>query len=166
MQKFKTHLLVAIILIAICVGACSNTPLKEYVPSGPEEAEIITLLIQYQEARIQFDLDRYLRCLHDRGAYHYASRIMVSKKELAELLPDFWAQLQKGSRSFYPMCRENLSGNYFVDFDLVNPSIIVHQNKADVTVTYVNTGWRLEHYISLVKEHDRWLINRLDWATG
>ena len=155
-----------VILFYMFMSACSDTLLKDYVPAGPDEAEIMALLIQYQDARSHFDLDRYLSCLHDHGVYHHASRIMVSKKELAALLPDFWSQLQTGSRTFFPMCRENLSGNYFVRFHLINPCITVDQNAADVTVTYVNTGWRLKHYISLVKEYDRWLINRLDWETG
>ena len=91
---------------------------------------------------------------------------MVTKQELALLLPDFWTQLQKGDRKFFPMCRENLSGNYFIGFKLANPKIRINQNKADVTVTYVNKGWRQKHYIYLVKENNRWLINGLDWESG
>jgi hypothetical protein len=158
------------ILIAILMGimgwSCTDTPLERYVPQKSAEAEIVALLVQYQDARKNLNVQRYLDCLHDRGAYHYASRIMVSKKELTELLPGFWKRLQQGDRSFFPMCRENLSGNYFVGFRLVNPSISVMQNTARVTVTYVNAGWRLKHDVFLVKEKDRWFINRLDWETG
>ena len=155
-----------VIILHIFIVACSNTPLKDYEPKDPEEAAITALLIQYQDARTHFDLNRYLSCLHDQGVYHHASSIMVSKQELSDLLPEYWAQLKRGNRLFFPMCRENLSGNYFVDFDLVDPNITINQNTATVTVTYVNTGWRLKHYISLVKEHGRWLISRLDWETG
>jgi hypothetical protein len=152
------------ICVAIC--ACSNAPIEDYVVQNGEEAEIKALLIQYRDARKNFDLERYLGCLHDRGTYHHASRLMLSKKELSDSLPDFWDQLRRGDRSFFPMCRENLSGNYFVGFHLINPRIVINRNTAHVTVTYTNTGWRLKHYISLIKENDRWLINRLDWETG
>ena len=160
----------AAVLIAfsmvIVISACSSTPIEEYIPKSQEEANVIALLIQYQTARSNFDLQRYLDCLHDRGIYHHASRIMVSKKELSKLLPGFWTELKKGDRSFFPMCRENLSGNYFIQFRLTNPQIVINQNSASVTVTYVNTGWRLKHYISMINDNNRWLINRLDWETG
>ena len=164
-QQLIRHLTM-VISICVLMAACTNTPLKDYVPKSTEEAQIVTLLIRYQEARIHFHVDRYLGCLHERGVYHHASRVMVTKQELTKLLPVFWDQLQQGNRSFFPMCRENLSGNYFVHFHLVNPRITVNQDTAEVVVTYVNTGWRLRHYISLVKEHNRWWINRLDWETG
>ena len=153
--------------LAVCIiSACSNAPIEEYVPQNPEEKQILALLIKYQKARKNFDLAGYLSCLHEGGIYHHASRVMVTKKELSGLLPDFWSQLKKGERSFFPMCRENLSGNYFIQFNLINPQITIDQNKASVVVTYINTGWRLKHYISLIKEDNRWLINRLDWETG
>ena len=157
-------------LLAISLGfmicACANTSLEDYVPNNQAEADIVALLIRYQNARKNFDLESYLDCLHDQGVFHYASRIMVSKQQLSALLPEFWMQLQKGSRSFFPMCRENLSGNYFVSFRLANPKIIISQTTAEAVVTYVNTGWRLKHYISLIKENNQWLIIRLDWETG
>ena len=148
------------------IGACSNSPIEEYLPQNPDEKQILALLIKYQKARKNFDLAEYLSCLHEKGIYHHASRVMVTKKELSGLLPEFWNQLNKGDRSFFPMCRENLSGNYFIQFKLVNPQISIDQNKASIVVTYVNTGWRLKHYISMIKENDQWLINRLDWETG
>lgn len=161
----NTRVLIAF-TICIIFCACSNTPMEDYVPKNREEAKILALLIQYQQVRKNFDLERYLGCLHDQGIYHHASRVMVSKKELSDLLPDFWVQLKRGNRSFFPMCRENLSGNYFVRFRLINPKIIIKQNTASITVIYLNTGWRLKHYISMIKENNRWLINRLDWETG
>ena len=135
--------------IAIC--AFANTSLEQYVYQNKEEEKIIALLIHYQEARKNFDLESYLGCLHDRGTYHYASRVMVSKQKLSELLPEFWIQLNKGDRAFFPMCRENISGNYFVGFQLVNPKIKIDRNTASATVVYVNAGWRQRHYIFLVK---------------
>ena len=154
------------VLCIFIIGACSNTSLENYVPKDSEEARILALLIKYRDARKNFDLERYLECLHEKGIYNHASRVMVSKKKLSEVLPEFWSQLQKGNRLFFPMCRENLSGNYFVRFNLINPKITMNQNTANATVIYVNSSWRLKHYISMIKENDRWLINRLDWETG
>ncbi|KPJ77837.1 MAG: hypothetical protein AMJ54_06625 [Deltaproteobacteria bacterium SG8_13] len=150
----------------IVIYACSNTTLENYAAKDKEEEKIVALLIEYQDARRNFDLTKYLECLHDKGIYHHASSVMLSKQELSRALPKFWTQLQRGDRSFFPMCRENLSGNYFVRFRLINPTITIRQNTASVTAVYVNTGWRLTHYISMIKENNRWLINRLDWETG
>ena len=166
---YRNHSSAAVLIafaIIIAISACSSTPIEEYIPKSQEEANVLALLIQYQTARNNFDLQRYLDCLHDRGIYHHASRIMVSKKELSKRLPGFWTQLKKGDRSFFPMCRENLSGNYFVRFRLTNPQIVINRNTASVTATFVNTGWRLKHYILLIKDNNHWLINRLDWETG
>ncbi len=152
--------------VFIILSACSNTPIEDYLPKDQEEKNIMALLVRYQEARKHFHLEQYLGCLHEQGSDPHASRVMLSKKALAEQLPGFWAELQKGNRLFFPMCRENLSGNYFVGFHLVNPTIHIDHNTATVTATYVNTGWRIRHYIYLIKENNRWLINRLDWETG
>ena len=117
------------VLITLCfviiICACSNTPLEKYVPKDREEARILALLIRYQDARKNFDLKRYLACLHENGFYNNASRVMVSKRELSEALPEFWTQLQEGKCSFFPMCRENLSGNYFVGFSYIKRSAIL-----------------------------------------
>jgi hypothetical protein len=150
----------------LVILSCSNTPLEQYEPQSDEEAHILAVLVRYQQARQEFNLQGYLSCLHAHGRYHHASRVMVSKKNLSILLPDFWDELRTGQRFFYPMCRENLSGNYFVGFHLSNPRIIITRNTAKVVVTYAKAGWRLKHYISLIKDNQRWWINRLDWETG
>ena len=160
------NVLILFFHLSLFIFACSDTSLIDYVPRNEEEEKIISLLIRYQEARSKFDLENYLACLHEKGVFNYASRVMLSKNELSEALPIFWLQLQKGSRLFFPMCRENLSGNYFVHFKLVNPIIVIDQNTASATLTYVNSGWRLGHYILMKKENNRWLIYMLDWKTG
>ena len=167
MQESTTHKKAMIVLASLLlILSCSNTPLEKYAPQSDEEARIFEVLVDYQQARQDFDLQGYLSCLHEHGRYNYASRVMVSKRELSVLLPEFWDGLRAGRRSFYPMCRENLSGNYFVGFHLTNPQMAITQNTAKVVVTYANAGWRLKHYISLIKDHQRWWINRLDWETG
>lgn len=155
-------------VMAVCciLLACTGTPLDEYAAKNREEAIVLSLLMEYQDARAAFDLERYLACLHENGTYHHACRVMVSKTRLRQLLPQFWADLQTGDRKFFPMSRENLSGNYFVDFRLVDPKITLHRDRAAVTATYVNRGWRLKHYITMIRENGYWRINRLDWETG
>ena len=96
----------------INMASCSNVSLKEYNPKNQEEQNIVLLLVQYQEAKINCDLDQYLACLHEKGQYHFARGSMVSKEELRKHLPVFWSGLQSGNRVFYPMNREMITGNY------------------------------------------------------
>jgi hypothetical protein len=152
--------------LTLVLFGCSGTPLQEYVPRNQYEAEVLALMMRYQDARSRFDLEGYLGCLAEDGLYHHASRVMVTKKALSNLLPDFWRRLQRGDRLFFPMCRENISGNYFVRFRLINPRIRIDRNTANVVVTYANRGWRLKHYVILKKNKNGWLIDRLDWETG
>ena len=156
----------ALLCVTIAVSACVNTDLAEYRPANETEAAILTRLITYQTARNAFDVTAYLNCLHDQGEYHFASRVMVSKHQLRQRLPEFWQELIKGERHFFPMCRENLSGNYFRTMRLTNPSIRINGKQADITVTFVAAGWRLKHYITMRQTQQGWLINGLDWETG
>lgn len=161
----KTGLLITCwALLAIC--GCADTALEDHAPASAQEASIIELLTRYQSARQHFDLERYLGCLHDQGLFHHAGRVMLSKAGLAELLPRFWQQLHSGKRLFFPMCRESLNGNYFVGFRLFNPVIVISNHTASATVTYIHRGWRLKHYITMVKDRGRWRISGLDWETG
>ncbi|MEN8690309.1 MAG: hypothetical protein AB1Z20_09420 [Desulfobacterales bacterium] len=45
--------------------SCSGPSLEEYLPKNQEEKNIISLLIQYQDAKINCDLDQFLDCLFD-----------------------------------------------------------------------------------------------------
>lgn len=153
-------------MIFMLAFSCSNTSLKEYASENQQETEIVKILIQYQDAKNNFDLEKYLACLHNQGKYYFGGGQMVSKEELKKLLPNFWTRLQSGDRTFYPMSRESLNGNYFQSGEFINPQIVITQDTADVTVTFTKDGWRLKHYISMVRENNQWLIKRLDWETG
>lgn len=146
--------------------SCSGPSLTEYVPKNEEEKEIIYLLIQYQDAKINCDLDQFLACLHEKGNFHFGRGFMLSKMELKESLPPFWAGLRSGSREFYPMNREMITGNYILTGRFFNPQIVINQESAEAIMTFMKWGWRLRHYISMIKQNDQWLITRLDWETN
>ena len=146
--------------------SCSGPSLEEYFPKSQEEKKIISLLIQYQDAKINCDLDQFLSCLHENGVFHFGSGFMLSKNELKKSLPSFWAGLKSGSTEFYPMNREMITGNYILTGRFFNPIISINKDSADVILTFRKYGWRLRHFISMIKENDRWLISRLDWETN
>ena len=146
--------------------SCSGPSLEEYLPENPEEKKIVSLLIQYQDAKINCNLDQFLACLQENGTFHFGRGFMLSKNELKESLPSFWAGLKSGSREFYPMNREMITGNYILTGRFFNPKIVIYQESAEVILTFMKYGWRLRHYISMIKENDQWLITRLDWETN
>lgn len=153
-------------LILLLALSCVGPSLTEYTPTNRQEREIITLLLQYQEAKINSDLEPFLACLHEKGQYHFGRGRMVSKEQLKKMLPEFWAGIKSGNRKHYPMNREMITGNYVITGRFYNPQITVNQETAEVRALFMKWGWRLHHYISMVKENDRWLIYRLDWDTN
>lgn len=154
----------AVFIAVMFTFSCSDTPLGEYVCKNREEREILALLIEHQDARNSFDIVRYLATLHDQGQYHFACNVMVSKEVLKTSLPDFWASLRAGELQISPMCRENMTGNYFLSGNLYNPRIEIERDAAKVTLTYSSWGFRLIRYIHVRRDDERWLINRLDWG--
>ena len=166
--KIKSHHIIAsaavaaVAMVAAVLGR-SEKALSDFSPRNQEESEIIGLLMKYENTRSKFDLQGYLACLHDHGIYNHAGGVMVSKQKLAESLPSFWEGLRRGSREFFPMCRESLNGNWFVGFHIFNPIIELDGNEARVTVTYSKAGFRIKHFIHLLKENNTWLITLLDW---
>ena len=159
-ERTKTAIL---LILFSCALSCSGTPLTAYAPGNQDEKKIITLLLAYEDAKINCDLDRYLACLHEKGTFHFGRGYMVSKEQLRQYLPAFWAGLQSGSRIVYPMNREMITGNYVLTGRFYNPNIRIEHNTADVTMTFMKWGWPLRHFVSLHKEDDQWLITRLDW---
>jgi len=165
MNCWMTKIIPPLLIITLNIS-CSGPSLEEYLPKNQEEKNIISLLIQYQGAKINCDLDQFLACLHEKGDFHFGIGFMLSKKELKESLPSFWAGLKSGSREFYPMNREMITGNYILTGRFFNPQIVINQESAEVIMTFMKWGWRLRHYISMIKENDQWLITRLDWETN
>ena len=108
---WMTKIILPLLIITLNIS-CSGPSLEEYLPKVQEEKKIISLLIQYQDAKINCNLDQFLACLHENGVFHFGRGFMLSKNELKESLPSFWAGLKSGSREFYPMNREMITGNY------------------------------------------------------
>jgi ketosteroid isomerase-like protein len=80
------------IVISFCVSvfffACAPT-LKEYQPKSPEEEQIKTLLVDWQDSWNNKDQARVLALLHDDAKLMYGGeRTVASKQEYAQLLPD------------------------------------------------------------------------------
>ena len=162
---WMTKIFLPLLIITLSISR-SGPLLEEYLPKNQEEKKIILLLIQYQDAKIYCDLDQFLACLYEKGNFHFGRGFMLSKKELKESLPSFWAGLQSGSPEFYPMNREMITGNYILTGRFFNPQIVINQESAEVIMTFMKWGWRLRHYISMIKQNDQWLITRLDWETN
>ena len=165
----KTKMLVnrmALCLTVLCfpiVISCSGPTLAEFVCNNKEEEKIISLLIKYEEAKMNCNLKQFLDCLHEKGTFQFGRGYMVSKKELEESLPAFWSGLQSGSPAVYPMNREMITGNYIISGRFYNPKIIIKRSTAEVTMTFIKWGWRQGHFVSMLKEDGKWLILKLDW---
>jgi hypothetical protein len=155
------HLL--IIGIAIFFFSCSNSTLSEYVPKSDEEKRIVEVLIRYETAKISFDIEGLLSCLHEEGEYSLACRNVVSKSELKESLPRFWERLRSNDPLLFPIVHECVNGDYFEGGELVNPEIRIVEDNASVALRYVNIVYSLRYYIGLKKENGHWLIDRLKW---
>jgi len=143
--------------------ACSQVPLSAYQPKNQTEKEIKAVLINYLKAKQQFNINAYLDCLYDQGEFHFECGRFLTKEELGQLLPGFWNYMRSGDPSFYPINRECITGDYFDTGDYINPVIEARDDKAQVTLTFSVGWWRLNHYISLIKHYDCWLIKRLYW---
>jgi hypothetical protein len=151
-----------LVLISLIALSCSDYSLTEYTAKNSEEEKIIELLIKFNEAKINCDLDSYLHCLHENGKFQFGERI-VHKSELKKRLPDFWAGLKSVNPSSYPINRESITGDYIIAGRFINPKIIIVGDTADVTVAFTKWGWRRKQYISMIRENDQWRISDSEW---
>jgi hypothetical protein len=150
-------------LTSIC--ACSQTPVIEYVPKNKVETEIIKVLIQYQEAKNSFDIHGYLECLHEQGRFEFDANLRkdITKNELKERLPRFWARLKENNRDHAPMLWESMNGNYFQYGWFAKPQIKINTHSAEVKVVFTNGWWSYNHTIVLLRQNHKWLISHLGW---
>ncbi len=152
------------LMILMSAFSCSeDTSLTEYVPENQDEREIRSLLIQYQDAKNRSDLEQFLACLHDQGRYSFRGGAMISKGRLKKLFPGFWAELKSGNPAIYPITHECVTGDHFLSGRLMNPQITVSGNTAKITMRFTSGWWSQRHYVSMLRDNGRWLINRLDW---
>jgi len=155
-----------LLLIIIVNISCSNPSLEEYIPQNQDEKKIISLLIRYQDAKINCDLENFLACLHDKGTFCFGRGVLLTKNELRESLPAFWEGLKSGSREFYPMNREMITGDYILTGRFYDPQIAINNESAEVVMTFMKWGWKSGLHISMVEENGRWFITKTDWETN
>ncbi len=169
MKKNLLFTLTSLLLISLVFffAYASGIPIDEYIPQSKEEVEIIDLLTKFQEAKQKFDSPKYLSCLDENGRFMFGGHLMVSKKELSALLPDFWKRLRENDAHVKPMCRENLNGNFF-NGSFFNPLISIDNNSAKVTLTFQTpiVRWRTLLFLMLIKENGVWLITQYEWDMG
>lgn len=160
----RRRLLAGFLLVALLAAFACDAPLERYEAQSPSETAIVSVLIQYQEARNRFDLERLLPLLHDEGRFTFQCGMMISKKRLKDLLPGFWAALQAGDSSVIPIVHECINGDYYHSGRLNNPQIEIHDGRARATVLFTKGVCRVRLYVALQREGDRWLITRTEWG--
>ena len=169
MEKHRLFISVSVFSLALALyfAYSSGTALDDYIPKNEDEGRIIDVMVTFQTAKQQFDSVAYLSCLDENGTYMFGGHLMVSKKELRRLLPEFWAGLKTINTHNMPISRENLNGNY-LEGSFFDPIISVTDTLAEVTVTFETPviKWRTLLFINLVKKHNRWLIQEYRWDMG
>lgn len=99
-NSFFTLILLFFTLALFC---CCDTPIDRYEPKSEDEKEILSVLIEYQNAKNNFDLDQLLSLMHEKGKFSFQCGLMVSKSDLKELLPGYWAEIKSGNSAVIPI---------------------------------------------------------------
>jgi len=146
------------------VSSCCDSLIDEYEPKNQDEKEILSLLIQYQDAKNNLDIERLLSFLHEKGLFTFQCGRMVKKKVLEEELPAFWADIQAGNAAVFPIVHECINGDYYTSGEFNNPQIEINDDTAEATVLFTKGVCRVELYFSILRENDRWLITRTEWG--
>lgn len=155
---------VLLIITAVVVSSCCDASIETYEPKNQVEKEIISVLIQYQDAKNHFDIERFLSLLHDNGEFTFQCGRMVNKAILKEQFPGFWADIQSGNAAVFPIVHECINGDYYQSGELNNPQIEINGDTAEATVLFTNGVCRVDLYFSMLREKDRWLITRTEWG--
>ena len=67
------------------------------------------------------------------------------------------------SWGFYPMNRECITGDYFDGGRYVDPRVKFADGTAEVILKFTVGWWGLNHYVTVARENQGWLISGLDW---
>lgn len=164
MRRTTLREIIAVIVLSVTAMGCRITSIDSYVPQTPDEGEIIGVLKQYRDAKNDYDIDRYLACLHPDGRFSFMGCHVLTKSSLEEQLPRFWHRLRKKDATLYPMVHETVTGDFFQDWFFYRPEISVDGNTAEASV--MCRAWRVcsqRHDIFLVKENGRWMISETAW---
>jgi len=155
---------VFLIIIIMVVSSCCDALIEKYEPKNRDEREIVSLLIQYQDAKNHFDIERYLSSFHDKGLFTFQCGRMVGKAVLEEELPTFWNDIQSGNAAVFPIVHECINGDYYKSGELNNLQLEINHDTAEATVLFTKGVCRVELYFSMLRENDRWLITRTEWG--
>lgn len=167
MKMHPTILYACLLLVTgLNIIACSDSPITEYVARDLDEEEIISVLTRYRDAKNHVDVDRFLSLLDDRGAFAFQCGRMVTKAVLKAELPGFWAAIQAGDATVFPIVHECINGDYYKTGELNNPQIQIKNDNATVTVLFTNGVCRVPLHLSMIRKNDRWLINQTQWGDG
>ena len=150
--------------VAPALFSACDAPISEYAPGGPDEKEILSVVMQYQEAKNHFDIDRLLSFLHNGGTFTFKCGMMVSKAKLGKDLPVLWAALQEGDSSVIPLVHECINGDCYKTGALYNPKVVIDGDKAEVTVLYKKSVCKVLEYFTMCRENGRWLITKTEWG--
>jgi len=162
--KDNIRLVLFLLLPALVFVSCGDSSIVAYEPKNQEESEIISLLIEYKEAKYHFDMEKLLPLLHDRGEFTFQCGQRVSKAKLKAMLPGFWAKLRSGDSAIIPLVHECINGDYYESGAFNNPEIEVNDDTARANVLFTNGVCRVLLYFSMRRENDRWLITRTEWG--
>ena len=163
-NRKSTILFHSLIATALVISSCRDASIMLYEPKNQDEKEIISLLIEYQDAKNHLDVQRLLSLLHDKGEFTFACGQMVSKTKLKTLLPGLWTEIRSGNSGVIPIVHECINGDYYKAGQLNSPQIIVENGTAEATVKYTNGFCRLPLYFSMRRENHRWMITRTEWG--
>ncbi|MBC2735284.1 MAG: hypothetical protein HF981_13075 [Desulfobacteraceae bacterium] len=165
MKSFDNKCLSFSLMLFTCLITCScGAPIEKYEPRSQDEKEIVSVLVEYQEAKNGFDLERLLYLLHEKGEFTFQCGMMVSKNRLKEMLPGFWAKLSSGDSAVIPIVHECINGDYYNTGKLHNLQIEIHRDKALATVLFAKGVCRVPLYVTMRREDARWLITRTEWG--
>jgi hypothetical protein len=160
----KNYMLYVWVIIPILLSSGCDTSITKYAPQNQKEREIISLLIEYKEAKYNFEIEKLLILLHDRGEFTFQCGQMVSKTRLKELLPGLWAKLRSGDTAIIPLVHECINGDYYASGEFNNPEIEINDDTALANVLFTNGVCRVPLFVKMLRENDRWLITRTEWG--
>jgi hypothetical protein len=151
-------------VFSVWTMSCGDTPLSQYTPRSTDEKQIVSALMQYQDARNRFDLERLLSLLHEKGEFTFQCGMQVSKNRLKEMLPGFWEELKSGDSAVIPLVHECINGDYYHTGRLNNPQVEIHNDTALATALFTKGVCRVLLNVALLREDGRWLITRTEWG--
>ena len=149
-------LIVAAGLIVFLYQAIRGVPISEYETQDRDEKMILSLFLDFAQARNTRDVERFLSTFHEDARYMIEPGFMATKKELRALLPGLWDKGADGCITW-----ECIDENCFSHWSLANPEFFLGQNQARVEMLIKAGIYRGPLYVDLVKDQNQWFITEL-----